>query len=427
MFTQISARGASLSAGALDPEFGVEGKAWIDFPRFDSTQVTGVVAAPDGGIWLSAKLVGVRKTCFGLARLNSDGSVDPRFGVGGYVSGCFEEGFDAMAGGLQQLPDGRLLVVGLHYASAHLALPALAMFHPNGDLDGAFGTGGMQVVRLPQGLSGSRRDGWLPPGIPGVETCAARVQADGRVVLVTNHHFELADQTGVLICLAVDGRLDPGFNGRGFLKVHQQRLNTWLSDLYLTAEGHIVVAGSCGMPPKGLLACYRSDGSLMHDFGEGGFRIFSALERGIQLNRVLQSSDGRLYGVGHSRHPISAFTMSYSAWGHADMACNEGRAQLTSIGHSGCRWLAVAEQAQGYRVTAGSTIGGGESDVLVARFHANGDLDSRFGAGAGWVRTCLGKSQDVVTAIAVQPDRKIVVGGYSLRGQFRGVLLRYIG
>ena len=56
----------------------------------------------------------------------------------------------------------------------------------------------------------------IPPGVPGAEACDVQVQADGRILLLANHPFELADHVGLLIRLTDAGELDTSFNGRGF-------------------------------------------------------------------------------------------------------------------------------------------------------------------------------------------------------------------
>jgi uncharacterized delta-60 repeat protein len=50
--------------------------------------------------------------------------------------------------------------------------------------------------------------------------------------------------------------------------------------------------------------------------------------------------------------------------------------------------------------------------MLVARYNSNGTLDTSFGGGSGYVRLDNG-AREVGTSVAIQPDGKIVVGGYT--------------
>jgi hypothetical protein len=96
-----------------------------------------------------------------------------------------------------------------------------------------------------------------------------------------------------------------------------------------------------------------------------------------------------------------------------------------AIGRNASQWTAAQLQADGKLVTAGATIGGIEADFVLARHLPDASLDPDFGQGKGWVRTRLGYSLDTATALAVQADGKILVGGYSLQGHYRAVVARY--
>lgn len=74
----------------------------------------------------------------------------------------------------------------------------------------------------------------------------------------------------------------------------------------------------------------------------------------------------------------------------------------------------VASQPDGKTVAAGYTQDPANgSDFAVARFNPDGSLDSGFGNG-GKVRTDFGGSDDRGSAVAVQADGKIVVAGWAL-------------
>ncbi len=106
----------------------------------------GVAIDSSGRLLVAAKVGMAHGSRFGLARLLKDGSADLGFGNQGSVIGQFEPGFDAMAGKVQVLADGRLLVVGLHYENAHRSLPAWRMFDPQGHPVQEFGDNGHCVV-----------------------------------------------------------------------------------------------------------------------------------------------------------------------------------------------------------------------------------------------------------------------------------------
>ncbi|MHC8314448.1 delta-60 repeat domain-containing protein [Pseudomonas sp. LB3P31] len=413
--------------GQLDLSFAAAGTTQVYFADSLSSMTNDVAVDACGRILVAAKVGTADGSRFGLARLLADGSADLSFGAQGSVIGQFERGFEAMGGKVVLLPDGSILLAGLHYLNGHRTLPALALFDHQGQPVLSFGDKGRCVVRLPGNLAIGVRDAWLPPGVPGAEACDVRLQADGRILLLANHHFELADHVGLLICLRPDGALDDSFNGRGFVIVRHLLMNTWLSSLLVQRDGRILVGGSINFPEEGLLARYQADGQLDDSFAVDGFMSFSSGGRSTQVSHVVQQANADLLCVGSSRDPMHCLSLQLHSNGRPDAHCHGGQPRLLAIGHSGCQWTAALALADGRSMTVGATIGGCEADFILARHLPDGQLDRQFGDGLGWVRTRLGRSLDTATSLAVQGDGAIVVGGYSLDGSYRAVVARYLG
>ena len=419
---------ATLSdAGKLDTTYASSGKTQVYFAGSLSSMANGVAIDSRGRLLVAAKVGTPGGSRFGLARLLEDGSADLAFGNQGSVIGQFQHGFEAMAGKVHVLPDGHILVAGLHYENAHRTLPALALFDQQGRPAQYFGDNGRCVVRLPGDLSQGVRDTWLPPGVPGAEACDVCVQEDGRILLQANHHFELSDHVGMLIRLNTDGSLDNTFNGRGFVIVRHLLMNTWLSSLMVQRDGRILVGGSINFPEEGLLARYHIDGRLDDCFAVDGFMTFKARGYSAQVSQIVQHENGDVQCFGSSRDPMHCLALKVHSNGRPDIHCNGGQARLLEIGHSGCQWTDAKALPDGSVVTVGATIGGVEADFILARHLPNGQLDRNFGNGTGWVRTRLGRSLDTATSVAMQADGNIVVGGYSLDGNYRAVVARYLG
>jgi uncharacterized delta-60 repeat protein len=93
---------------------------------------------------------------------------------------------------------------------------------------------------------------------------------------------------------------------------------------------------------------------------------------------------------------------------------SDGVAMPPIPGPSGAN--AVAIQPDGKILLAGAATAGVIPSFAVVRLLSNGSLDPTFGDG-GITRITIGSDADA-TAIAIQPDGKIVVGGTSLDGQF---------
>lgn len=418
---------ATLNDGAnLDTTFAAQGKTQVYFAGSTSSMANGIAVDAQGRLLVAAKVGVPGGSRFGLARLLEDGSADLAFGIQGSVIGQFEPCFEAMAGNVHELPDGHILVAGLHYENAQQTLPALALFDAQGRPAPGFGTNGRCIVRLPGGLSLGVRDAELPHGVPGAEICGVCVQEDGRILLLANHHFERTDHVGVLIRLNVDGSLDTSFNGRGFVIIRHLLMNSWIGSLTVQRDGRILVGGSINFPEEGLLARYHTDGSLDESFAVDGFMTFKAQGHGAQVRQIVQHENGDLQCFGSSREPMHCMALKVHPNGRPDSHCNGGHPQLLKIGHSNCQWSAAQALADGSVLTVGAMIGGVEADFIAARHLPDGHLDSRFGEGNGWVRTRLSRGLDIATSLAVQADGGIVVAGYSLDGNYRAVVARYL-
>ncbi|MBK5418509.1 hypothetical protein [Pseudomonas sp. TH31] len=413
-------------AGHLDPDFAAGGKAQVYFAGSASSMANGIAIDPQGRLLVAAKVGTHGGSRFGLARLLEDGSADLSFGNQGSLIGQFALGFEAMASKVHVLPCGSILLAGLHYEDAHRTLPALALFDPAGQPARHFGDNGRLVVRLPGDLSQGLRDDWLPPGVPGAEACDICVQKDGRILLLANHHFELSDHVGLLIRLNTDGTLDREFNGRGFVVVRHLLMNTWLGSLMVQRDGRILAGGSISFPEEGLLARYHADGKLDASFAIDGFMTFQVRKRSAQVSQIVQQDNGDLQCFGSSRDPMHCLSLKIHSNGRPDAHCTGGQPQLLEIGHSGSQWTAAQVQPDGGVLAAGATIGGVEADFILARYRPDGQLDRSFANGMGWVRTRFGRSLDTATSLAVQGDGRIVVGGYSLDGNYRAVVARYL-
>ena len=130
--------------------------------------------------------------------------------------------------------------------------------------------------------------------------------------------------------------------------------------------------------------------------------------------------------------PTAIAVKRYLAGGGPDTGFNGSGAAATKIDPSEFEYaLAVARQpADGKIIAAGHSVLAGQGAIALVRYNANGSLDSvpgSFGSG-GVVRTAVGSDGAEAVAVAVQADGKIVVAGSLLAADASGkgiVLLRY--
>jgi uncharacterized delta-60 repeat protein len=93
-----------------------------------------------------------------------------------------------------------------------------------------------------------------------------------------------------------------------------------------------------------------------------------------------------------------------------------GGATVTPVGVSEDYANAVAVQADGKVLVAGSTATKRGTQFSIVRYQRDGGLDPGFGSGGKVVLPVGTRGNDVVAALAVQPDGRIVVAGSSEQG-----------
>jgi len=222
------------------------------------------------------------------------------------------------------------------------------------------------------------------------------------------------------------GRGGAGFTSSGGVQTHfPQPVDA--STVVIQRDGKIVVGGGpawcdqCGYGWLFALVRYQPDGSLDPSFGKQGKAL--GFFRSAELTRwaVALQRDGKILAAGVSDRtgrtvypPVDFALARYTPAGRVDRSFGGGRAVLTDIGSERSDLAtAIATQPDGKIVVAGSTGPGSQAtaDVALARFLPDGRLDSTFGTG-GRVRTDFGPENDGgAYAAIVQPDGKILVSG----------------
>lgn len=263
--------------------------------------------------------------------------------------------------------------------------------------------------------------GGLDPsfGSGGIVTTAAgranatAVQSDGKI-LVAGQAYSRNDSALAVVRYTPSGTLDPTFGSGGI--VTTKGLGSAYSmavypDAGTSNDGKIVVAGG---QSDFTLARYNRNGSLDTSFGRRGTMTtdFGFTEYGTDV--VIQP-DGKTLVVGQSSFSQGFLLARYNANGTLDTSFGSGGKVVSTLGgNPGAEGVAL--QADGRIVVAGfSNASGSGPRFTVARYGTNGSLDLTFGdQHAGYVALTLGSDVNNSRAfsVAVQPDGKIVATGW---------------
>jgi uncharacterized delta-60 repeat protein len=176
------------------------------------------------------------------------------------------------------------------------------------------------------------------------------------------------------------------------------------------------------------LARYNSTGTLDASFGTNGKIIGSfAYDGEIVGEDLALQPDGKIVVIGHKYNDSSSFDFAvnrYHSNGTLDASFGAGGRVATPIGNSFEFAESVAVGPDGKIVVAGySYLGGGDFAFAVVRYQPDGSLDASFGAG-GVVITPMSNNYISVGTVLLQPNGKIiVVGGSGINNLF--TLVRY--
>jgi uncharacterized delta-60 repeat protein len=211
------------------------------------------------------------------------------------------------------------------------------------------------------------------------------------------------------LALAAPGDLDPSFDGDGKVITDSGHNNDSGNAMALDDLGHIIVAGNSYSPNTGrssfALVRYNSNGSLDTTFdGDGKVQTDIGDSSGAQA--VALDSVGRIVAVGWSHGDLAV--ARYRSDGSLDTAFNSDGKVTISFGATSAPCQGLALDSGGRMVVAGF----GAGDFTVTRLLADGTLDTTFGAD-GLVTTDFGGRDDRGYAVALDQTGRIVVVGFA--------------
>jgi uncharacterized delta-60 repeat protein len=275
--------------GSPDPTFSGDGKVTTDFSGFaDSPQA--VVIQGDGKIVVGGRTdIGFTGN-FGLARYNTDGSLDTTFSGDGKAS--FDGGGDDLALDIKLQPDGK--IVGAGRANGGFVDDfAIYRVTTTGILDTSFDT-----------------DGVVTTDFGGTEyATSVALLPDGRILAGGSSSNDSA-----LARYNTDGSLDTSFDGDGKYKISLYSPTDFIQDIKLQIDGKIVAAiyiqPNIGGPIGLGAARFNANGGLDPSFGNTGFVVGSA---GVpyQFPRAVVISGDNLIVVGEA-YGIAVFQFNLS-------------------------------------------------------------------------------------------------------------------
>ena len=285
------------SNGALDTSFGNNGLVITTF-NSEGAFASALALQPDGKIlaagtkYINFTSDDSSNTDFGIARYNSDGSLDTTFGIGGEVATDFHQANDdAFAIVLQ--PDGKIIAAGDSSSAATFIDFALTRYLADGSLDTTFGVAG----KVETDFGGKNLD----------QARSVVLQADGRIVAAgttvsrngTTQQFGLARYNP-------NGAQDATFGRRGLTTVNFGSAGQTAHSVLLQPDGKLVAVGFSDNESSDsdfLVARVNNNGSLDSTFGTAGEVRTSLGDLNGGANGGVLQADGKIIAVGFNATP----------------------------------------------------------------------------------------------------------------------------
>jgi uncharacterized delta-60 repeat protein len=231
-----------LPNGDMDESFSGDGKAYISDPRADRTSEGPLVVLKNGAIVVAGGVSTTRgrdlHSRSALFKVNSEGMLQKRFGVGGFARVPKNRSFieDFAAG-----PHGRFVGVGTAAVDSRGVdyRPEVTAFRANGSLERRFGKRG--VATLPAAHLG----GLISVVVrPGGSLLAA---GNGNVTPFDSEGTDGGDDGDFLLArLTARGKPDRNFARKGVVLTDVQHGSDRLDAIGIRGGGRIVAAGTHG-------------------------------------------------------------------------------------------------------------------------------------------------------------------------------------
>lgn len=409
-------------AGSLDAAFANAGKYVQDFGAQDNLTKVRVQPADQKLVAVGTALTQAFSGQLLVVRLNPDGTLDNTFnGTGTLVITAFNESY---AYDLFFQADGRIVVVGAR-ADANFQFSMLALrLNADGTLDTSFGTGGFSE-----------------PEISAADDFAYAVAplSNGQMLLAGTAVDGSFNNQPVVVRMNADGSVDSGFgsNGVAALPVTDEDNTFW--NVGLQSDGSIVASGHLDQGLTGggqfnqdvLVARFTSDGQLDTGFGTGGTVVKPISTELVESAFAMAiGADDAIHLGGYTTLPdfsFDAFVMKLDADGADDASF--GSAGLVTFDEAVQDvFTGLVLQPDGKLLACGTTGGFffDPRDQLVARFLANGALDTAFDTD-GFALDNVAGNFDEANAITLQVDGKIVTAGKANTGANNDItVFRYL-
>lgn len=405
----LTPKSTRAQVGGLDPSFDVDGR--VSTLIGQSSNAYAVALQPDGKIVIAGTCQQNNIAVIYVARYHANGILDSTFDGDGIAITPFSI-YANVASAIAIQPDGKIVVAG-SIINQGIYDFAVIRYNTIGSLDTSFDGDGKVSTKI---------------GIASDEAYALALQPDGKIVVGGMSVVSLGADFA-LVRYNTNGSLDTTFSNDGKVTTSLNSGNDLINALVIQPNGKIVVVGYSylnGTDCDVAVARYNSDGSLDLSFDNDGFVITPFGNELDYATDVLLQPDGKIVVGGQSYNGVDLdmFLLRYLSTGSLDNTFDVDGKVILDINNDNNATNSIALQSDG-KILIGGYSANTSIDFCLVRYLPNGTLDNSFD-GDGIVTTAITSSLDKANGMVIQPDKKIVLAGYSsINGVDSTVLCRY--
>ena len=337
-------------------------------------------------------------TAFATASNSQPGTLDRSFSADGKIISETYRGNYCNSTAIQA--DGKIIVAGSG-GYDNIGGFLLARYNSDGTIDNSFGNQGRSII-------GFSEDGEY------IESIA--ILPDGKI-LAAGWFGSYGSIDIALLQYNPNGSLDSSFGINGIVITDIARFD-YIYDMALQPDGKIVVAGDRVKDENfdtetSFTVRYMPNGSLDNSFGKRGI-VITTYKSNTEIKSVAVQPEGKIiiggiyWGVAHEY-----MLVRYRTDGSIDSSFGVNGIARLSFGYDlgdYSELFDIAVQADG-KIIATGTNGVFEYHLVVARFTANGAVDSSFGGGKGYTSSFFEEGISYGSTVLIQEDGKILVAG----------------
>lgn len=272
-----------------------------------------------------------------------------------------------------------------------------------------------QMVDLTFGVQGRVA---TPVGAGNAVAQAVAVQPDGKILAV-GFAYNGADNDFAVVRYNANGTLDSTFNGNGTILTPIGPSDDEAYSIAIQNDGKFILGGQSHNGVRGdiALARYNENGSLDQSFGDAGRAIIAATSGNSLARSVAVDPNGMIAvaGFGFNGPTNDIVTVRLNPNGSPDTGFdgetgNGNGVVVTAVGTGSDQAYGVVIQPDGRIVVGGFYNAAAGPDTVLARFETDGRLDTSFGEN-GISKHSFSQDADEALSMALAPDGRIVVAG----------------